>query len=173
MPKKNLPKKSQKIVMVSGGFDPIHPGHTRLFEGAKKLGSKLVVVINNDNWICRKKGHGFMSAEDRAEVISSFLYVDEVIISSHKRHLKSPKDMSVCRELLKLRPHVFVNGGDRNKRDAANPESSLHHEVALCKKLGIKMVYNVGRGGKIRSSSELLKKYIKKNLPRKFKAGKK
>ena len=70
--------------------------------------------------------------------------------------------MSVCRELLKLRPHIFANGGDRNRVDAKNPKSSLHHDIELCKKLGIKMIYNVGKGGKIRSSSELLKKYINK-----------
>src|SRR6185436_13734307 len=149
--------KPKKIVMVSGGFDPIHPGHTRLFRDAKKLGDRLVVVINNDHWIRAKKGHGFMSAKDRAEIISSFRDVDDVIISSHKKNSKGPKDMSVCRELLKLHPHIFANGGDRNKKDAKDPKSSLHHDIELCKKLGIRMVYNVGHGGKIRSSSELLK----------------
>ena len=162
MPQKSPQRKSQRIVMVSGGFDPIHPGHTRLFREAKKLGGRLVVVINNDHWIRAKKGHGFMSAKDRAEVISSFRDVDDVIISRHKRNANSPKAMSVCRELLKLRPHIFANGGDRNRVDAKNPKSSLHHDIELCKKLGIKMIYNVGKGGKIRSSSELLKKYINK-----------
>ncbi|MEK9182784.1 MAG: adenylyltransferase/cytidyltransferase family protein [Patescibacteria group bacterium] len=161
--KKQQRSKKHKVVMVSGGFDPIHPGHTRLFKEAKKLGDKLVVVINNDHWIRAKKGHGFMNAKDRAEVISSFRDVDVVMISNHKKYSRGPKDMSVCRELLKLRPHIFANGGDRNERDAENPKSSLHYDIALCKKLGIEMVYNVGKGGKIRSSSELLKEYIKKN----------
>ncbi|OGI65121.1 hypothetical protein A3A95_04345 [Candidatus Nomurabacteria bacterium RIFCSPLOWO2_01_FULL_39_18] len=158
--KKRGVSRNHKVVMVSGGFDPIHPGHTRLFKEAKKLGDKLVVVINNDHWIRKKKGHGFMGAEDRAEVIASFRHVDEVIISSHKRN---PKDMSICRELLKFRPHIFANGGDRNVKDAKDPKSSLNPEIELCKKLGIRRVFNVGKGGKIRSSSELLKEYVKKN----------
>jgi len=142
-----------KTVAVSGGFDPIHPGHIRYFEAAKKLGDELVVIINNDNWIKLKKGKGFMNAKDRAEIISAFKYVDKVIISKHK---KNTKDMSVCKELLKLRPDIFANGGDRK------PDGDPVPEVALCEKLGIKLVYNVGKGGKIRSSSELLKKYSKK-----------
>src|SRR5882724_9371653 len=103
----------KKIVMVSGGFDPIHPGHVRLFKEAKKLGDKLVVVINNDHWIRRKKGYGFMSAKDRAEVISAFRYADEVVISKHNKP-KSAKDMSVSRELALIKPDIFANGGDRN-----------------------------------------------------------
>lgn len=154
-------KKKEKIVMVSGGFDPIHPGHVRLFNEAKKLGDKLVVVINNDYWIKKKKGFGFMSAKDRAEVISAFRSVDRVVISSHK---KNPIDMSVSEELKKIRPHIFANGGDRNEKDAKNPHSYLYKDVELCKRLNIEMIFNVGRGGKIRSSSELLNNYTKKKI---------
>lgn len=160
MSKKNLAKKHKKVVMVSGGFDPIHPGHVRLFEEAKKLGDRLVVVINNDNWIHKKKGHGFMKAIDRAEVISAFRSVDDVIISEHK---KNPRDMSVSHELTKVKPDIFANGGDRNKKDAADPFSSLYKDIKTCEKLGIKIVYNVGKGGKIRSSSELLHEFYKKH----------
>lgn len=160
MKKKSALKKSQKVVMVSGGFDPIHPGHVRLFSEAKKLGDKLVVVINNDNWILAKKGTGFMSAKDRAEIISAFKHVDEVIISNHK---KNPKDMSVSKELKKIKPHIFANGGDRNEIDSQNPKSSLFKDIQMCKKLGIDIVYAIGKGGKIRSSSQLLKEYLNKN----------
>ena len=112
-----------------------------------------------------------MSAKDRAEVISSFRHVDGVIISKHKRN---PKDMSVCRELLKLKPNVFANGGDRNEKDAQNPKSYLYKDIKLCKKLGIEMFFNIGRGGKIRSSSALLKEYVKKNKSQRLKrSGKK
>jgi D-beta-D-heptose 7-phosphate kinase/D-beta-D-heptose 1-phosphate adenosyltransferase len=148
-----MKKKSGKVVMVSGGFDPIHPGHVRYFQAAKKLGNKLVVVINNDHWIKLKKGKGFMSASDRAEVIRAFKDVDEVVISNHK---KNTKDISVCKELTKIRPHIFANGGDRK------PDGDPVPEVMVCKKLGVQMVYNVGEGGKIRSSSELLKAYSSK-----------
>jgi len=147
--------------MVSGGFDPIHPGHVRLFKEAKKLGDKLVVYINNDNWIKSKKGHGFMKAKDRAEVIAAIKHVDKVVVSAHK---KNTKDMSVCKGILHIRPHIFANGGDRNEKDARNPKSSLYKDIQLCKKLGIEMVFNVGHGGKIRSSSDLLKAYVNKKI---------
>jgi len=149
--KKKIKIKKPKVVMVSGGFDPIHHGHIRYFQKAKKLGDKLVVIINNDNWIKLKKGHGFMSERDRAEIIRAIRDVDTVVISLHK---KNTKDMSVCKEILKIKPDIFANGGDRVARNIP--------EFKLCKELGIKMVFNVGHGGKVRSSSELLKEYSKR-----------
>ncbi len=150
--------KLKKLVMVSGGFDPIHIGHIRMFQEAKKLGDKLIVVINNDNWLKKKKGKEFMAEMDRKEIIEELKCVDEVIISGHP---KNPKDMSICRELIKIKPHIFANGGDRDEKDADDPKSSLYREKQIHKKFGIKMVFNVGSGGKVRSSSELLKKYSK------------
>ncbi len=149
---KSSSKKSQKIVMVSGGFDPVHPGHIRLFKDAKKLGDRLVVVINNDHWINLKKGMGFMSAEDRAEIISAFHYVDDVIISKHQ---ENTTDTSICEEIRELRPHIFANGGDRFADNIP--------EFQVCRELDIEMVFNVGHGGKIGSSSDLLKEHHKKH----------
>jgi len=155
--KKSLSKKAkikntqkEKVVMVSGGFDPIHHGHVRYFKDAKKLGDKLIVVINNDHWLRLKKGHEFIGAKERAEIIGAIRYVDQVIISSHK---KGTKDMSVCKELAKIKPHIFANGGDRFADNIP--------EFKLCNDLGIRMVFNVGHGGKVSSSSTLLKEYSK------------
>jgi D-beta-D-heptose 7-phosphate kinase/D-beta-D-heptose 1-phosphate adenosyltransferase len=145
----------KKILMVSGGFDPVHIGHVRLFDEAKKLGDHLVVYLNNDNWLRRKKGYVFMPERDRQEIIEAFKAVDEVVISSHG---KNTADMSVCAGLMKIKPHIFANGGDRDEKDASNPDSSLYQERLIHKKLGIEMVYNVGHGGKVRSSSELVRK---------------
>src|SRR3989339_1114460 len=102
MNKKSSPQKSKKVVMVSGGFDPVHIGHVRLFEEAKKLGDELVVVINNDNWLRQKKGYVFMPEHERKEIVEAFGAVDRVVLSSHK---KNTKDMSVCMELIRVRPH--------------------------------------------------------------------
>jgi len=147
--------------MVSGGFDPVHIGHVRLFNEAKRLGDELVVVINNDNWLKSKKGYVFMPELERKEIIEAFEAVDRVILSGHK---ENTKDMSVCMELIKVKPHIFANGGDRNEKDANDPNSSLYRERQIHKKLGIKMVYNVGYGGKVRSSSELVRQVRKKKI---------
>ncbi|MDP3726196.1 MAG: adenylyltransferase/cytidyltransferase family protein, partial [bacterium] len=63
-----MKNKKEKIVMVSGGWDPVHVGHVRLFQEAKKLGTKLIVVLNCDAWLIRKKGKAFMNQSERAEI---------------------------------------------------------------------------------------------------------
>ena len=143
--KKNLSKPT--IVAVSGGFDPVHIGHVRMFQGAKKLGDRLIVIVNCDEWLMRKKGKIFMNQDDRAEIIKAFAFVDDVYI------LESGRD-DVGEALEKIKPHIFANGGDR-KEEKDIPEADI------CRKLGIKTVFNVGMGGKIRSSSELLRAYNK------------
>lgn len=145
------------IVATSGGFDPIHVGHLRLLKEARALGDKLVVILNNDNWLRKKKGYAFMPQEERAAVLEALRYVDRVVITGHK---KNAKDMSVQKELAKIRPDIFANGGDRDKKDARNRSSSLNADQLLCQKLGIRMVFNVG-GNKAQSSSWLVEKVQK------------
>jgi cytidyltransferase-like protein len=144
-------RNKKKVVAVSGGFDPIHPGHIRMFKAAKALGDYLVVILNNDNWLKLKKGSVFMSEKERKEVIESIRWVDEVVISLHS---KNSKDISVNAELRQIKPDIFANGGDRKKVNIP--------EVATCNELGCKMVFNIGQGGKVQSSSWLLKSYYKK-----------
>lgn len=143
--KKALSKNKKIVAAISGGFDPIHIGHVRMIAEARALGDELVVIINNDNWLRMKKGYVFMPQEQRKEIIENIKGVDRVIITNHK---KGTTDMSVCEALKKLKPGIFVNGGDRMTTNTP--------EVALCKKLGIKMVWNVGNGGKVQSSSWLV-----------------
>ena len=68
-----------KIVVVSGGFDPIHSGHIEYFKSAKEYGEKLIVALNSDEWLERKKGKYFMPYQERSVIVSSISYVDEVI----------------------------------------------------------------------------------------------
>ena len=150
-----MKNKKKIVVAVSGGFDPVHFGHVRLFKEAKNLGDELVVILNNDNWFKVKEKPVFMPHKERKEIIEALECVDKVVISGHK---KNTKDISVSRELLKIKPHVFANGGDRKPEDVDIPSS----EYKVCKKLGIEIVFNVGKGGKIRSSSGLLREYSKK-----------
>lgn len=150
---KNKTKGKRKIVVaVSGGLDPLHIGHVRMFKEARKLGDVLVVILNNDNWLKQKKGYVFMPEKERKELIESLRWVDRVMLTGHKPH---PKDMSVCRELKKLKPDIFANGGDRVKTNIP--------EVAVCEEIGTKMVFNLGQGGKVQSSSWLLSKYLERN----------
>lgn len=140
----------KRVVAVSGGFDPLHVGHVRLFQKARKLGDRLVVILNNDNWLKDKKGFSFMPEKERVELLKSFPFVDKVVVTDHKPG-EYVVDRSVCRTLKKVRPHIFANGGDRK------PDGDPVPEVMLCKELGIKVVYNVGHGGKVQSSSWMIK----------------
>ena len=133
------------VVAVSGGMDPIHVGHIRMFQKAKSLGDELVVILNNDNWLKKKKGFVFMPEKERKEIIEALTSVDRVVLTGHK---KNPTDMSVCAELKKIKPDIFANGGDRTRKNIP--------EVAVCEEIGCKMVFGIGDGGKVQSSSWLL-----------------
>ena len=138
----------RKIVAISGGFDPIHIGHVRMFQEAKALGDELVVILNNDNWLAHKKGFSFMPEDERKEIIEAIAGVDRVVITDHA---PEDSDRSVCRALREIQPHIFANGGDRK------PDGDPVPEVGVCDEL-IEMVYNIGAGGKVQSSSWLIAK---------------
>jgi D-beta-D-heptose 7-phosphate kinase/D-beta-D-heptose 1-phosphate adenosyltransferase len=132
-----------KMVAVSGGFDPIHVGHVRMIREAAKLGEYVVVIANSDEWLKRKKGYAFMAFEERAEIISALEGVDSVIKANDA-------DDTVCETLIKLKPDIFANGGDR--------KSGNIPEYKLCDELGIEMVFGVGGNDKPQSSSWLVNK---------------
>ncbi len=125
-------------VVVSGYFDPLHVGHIEYLELAKELGTKLVVIVNNDYQCELKKGKSFMKEEDRLKIVKSLSIVDEAFLSIDR-------DRTVCNSLAAINPDIFANGGDRHVKEI--PES------IICKELGIKMID--GLGNKIRSSSDL------------------
>ena len=127
------------IVAVSGGFDPVHVGHVRMIQEAARHGD-VVVIANSDEWLMRKKGYVFMPFEERKEILLSFKGVTYVTKAEDE-------DDTVCDSLKGLLPDIFANGGDRKGDNVP--------EVALCKELGIDMLWNCG-GGKIQSSSELV-----------------
>jgi|TARA_R110002020_G_scaffold84472_8_gene209242 cytidyltransferase-like protein len=126
------------IVAVSGGFDPMHAGHVQLFELASKIG-KVVVILNSDDWLTRKKGKAWMEFKDRAYVLQSCRFVTGVVPVDDS-------DDTVCQALREMRPDFFANGGDR--------VSSNTPELFVCKKIGVEMLFNVG-GEKIYSSSDV------------------
>tara|TARA_A100001391_G_scaffold102453_1_gene68172 strand:- start:473 stop:892 length:420 start_codon:yes stop_codon:yes gene_type:complete len=126
-------------VMVSGGFDPIHIGHVRMIREAATVGN-VIVVINSDAWLRRKKGYVFMPWEQRAEIIEALAGVSAV-------HEVDDEDGTVCEALRRLRPTYFANGGDRFQSNTPEGE--------VCRELNIEMLFGVG-GGKIQSSSRLV-----------------
>lgn len=136
--------KEKKVVAVSGGFDPIHVGHLELFKEAKELGDELVVILNNDVWLRKKKGYAFMPQDQRKKIIKALKYVDRVVLTSHR---EDDLDMSVCMELEDISPDIFANGGDRKSDNVP--------EVYTCNNLDIELAWNIG-GEKAESSSELV-----------------
>jgi len=131
------------LVAVSGGFDPIHIGHIRLLQEARRLGY-LVVILNSDRFLTIKKGRAFMPFNERKRILESIKYVNRVVPCIDK-------DQTVCKTLEKIKPDIFANGGDRDGKNIP--------EIEVCEQNNIKMIFGVG-GNKIKSSSNLIKDAI-------------
>lgn len=124
-----------------------------MMQKAKELGDELVVILNNDHWLISKKGFVFMPQKERAEILKA-LGADRVYITKHR---PNDADRSVVKALKAVRPHLFINGGDRkNVRDIP--------EAAICEELSIEMVFNAG-GKKVQSSSWLVESVLKQKSP--------
>ncbi len=138
--------KKPVVVAVSGYFNPLHVGHLDMIRMAKKLGDKLVAIVNSDYQVGLKGSVPFMPERDRLKIIAALRDVDEVFLSIDK-------DKTVCKSLAKVKPNIFANGGDR-KSIGDVPE------YPICQKLKIQMVDGLGR--KIRASSKLIAEAAKK-----------
>lgn len=139
----------KSIAIISGGFDPIHVGHIELMLKAKNLADELFVIVNDDNFLIKKKGKPFMPFEERVQIVESIKYVNKAVKCIDK-------DQTVCQTLKCIISNssleenfLFCNGGDRT-----SGENTPEH--ALCLELGIEPVY--GLGDKIQSSSWLTDK---------------
>ena len=133
------------VVAISGYFDPIHVGHLEYINMAKKLGDKLVVIVNN-NYQCElKKGKPFMDEKDRVTIVSNLKNVDEVFLSIDNDRTVVETLKKISKNYSKEFELIFANGGDRKNYEI--PES------VICKKYDIKIID--GLGDKIRSSSDL------------------
>ena len=138
-----------KVILVSGGFDPIHSGHIKYLESAKSMGDYLIVALNSDDWLIRKKGKNFMSYEDRHSILINLCMTDDVISFEDD-------DIGSCIDALekvKMRfpddEIIFCNGGDRNKDNI--PEMKVKN---------VNFEFGVGGGEKINSSSKILNNFL-------------
>ena len=130
---------SNKTICVSGGFDPVHIGHLRMIQEAAEYG-QVIVIVNSDDWLMRKKGYIFMPFEERCEILRGFAATSETTFVDDT-------DETVCEALRRINPDYFANGGDRKTNNTP--------EMDVCEELGIEMLWGVG-GGKIQSSSTLV-----------------
>ena len=137
-----------KVVLVTGGFDPLHSGHIAYFKEAKKLGNKLIVGVNSDEWLARKKGRPFMSYDERVALIDEMEVVDQVIGFNDS-------DDSACQAIFyTLSIHgniqlIFANGGDRT--NTTTPEYATYGDHP-----NVDFAFGVGGEDKKNSSSWIL-----------------
>jgi len=137
-----------KIIVVSGGFDPIHSGHIEYFKSAKSLGDKLIVALNSDNWLEKKKGKFFMPFKEREVIVKSITYVDEVIGFEDDVKGSSINALEKVKLAYPNDEIYFANGGDRNKKNI--PEMKVSN---------INFIFSVGGDNKKNSSSWILKNW--------------
>ena len=137
------------VVLVTGGFDPLHSGHLAYFKAAKSLGDKLIVGLNSDEWLTRKKGKPFMPFHERIEIIRGLSVVDEVISFDDS-------DDTACGAIYKTLATksgsqiIFANGGDRT--DETRPEMQIYGDTHY-----VRFVFGVGGEDKKNPSSWILK----------------
>jgi len=135
------------ISIVSGYFNPLHIGHLRMMEAARKLGDRLLVIVNNDKQQLLKKGHIIMPVHERLEIVQALRLVDEALPAEDE-------DSTVKLTLISLRMRfprerlIFANGGDRS-------EVKRVAEAAVCESLDIELMLGVGGVEKADSSSRI------------------
>ena len=141
----------KRIVLITGGFDPLHSGHIAYIKAARELGDSLIVGVNSDEWLRRKKGQEFMPWEERATIIAALHNVDRVINFDDSDN--SAKDaIRKVREIYPQAQIIFANGGDRTKENI--PEMDLLEEM-----LYLDFVFGVGGEDKKNSSSWILQEW--------------
>ncbi len=127
--------KAYDIVVVSGGFDPLHKGHVRLFNEAKRLGHKLICGLNSDAWVVKKNGQVVLNFGERAEIISSFRSIDEVISFNDSDN----SAINLLTRIQSLYPECsicFANGGEMEEKNTP--------ETGFCRAYNIDMLWNIG-----------------------------
>ena len=137
-----------KIIIVSGGFDPIHSGHIDYLKSAKKNGDRLIVALNSDDWLIKKKSKFFMPFSERKIILENISCVDEVIDFADDDKGSAINAIKKIKNLYPNEQIVFANGGDRNKTNI--PEMVIED---------VEFIFSVGGDNKANSSSWILKNW--------------
>ena len=137
-----------KVVLVTGGFDPLHSGHIAYFKAARELGDHLVVGVNSDDWLTRKKGRPFMPFEERCAIIKELECVDEVLGFNDTDDTANHAIFQVLSTKGSRTKVIFANGGDRTRKNI--PEMAF---------TDVEFVFGVGGEDKKNSSSWILKEW--------------
>ena len=138
-----------KVVIITGGFDPLHSGHIAYINEAKKLGDILIVGANSDEWLVRKKGKYFLPLTERKIILQSIKNVD-VVIDFNDEDNSAKNAIEVVREMYPSDKIIFANGGDRTKTNI--PEMDVDDN-------NIEFVFGVGGIDKKNSSSWILNRW--------------
>jgi D-beta-D-heptose 7-phosphate kinase/D-beta-D-heptose 1-phosphate adenosyltransferase len=147
-----------KVVLVTGGFDPLHSGHIAYFKEAKKLGDMLIVGVNSDEWLTRKKGQPFMNINERIAIVKSLAVVDAVIVFDDKDG-SACEAIKYCLDLYSNSQIIFANGGDRTNSNI--PEMSIESDR-------LSFVFGLGGEHKMNSSSKILTEWKTPKTERKW-----
>jgi cytidyltransferase-like protein len=139
----------KSIVLITGGFDPLHSGHIAYFKAAKKLGDILVVGVNSDTWLTRKKGSPFMPYKERAEIVRNIVGVD-FVIDFDDSDGSAKNALWMVRQSYPQDKIIFANGGDRTHVNI--PEMDIDDN-------NIQFVFGVGGFDKANSSSWILQEW--------------
>ncbi len=139
--------KNYDIVILSGGFDPPHVGHVRMIMDAAERGEKVIVGVNSDNWLTRKKGYVFMRFEERVELVQSVKGVYEAVGFNDDDNTASDLIEKVREQYPDLKI-AFGNGGDRIRENTP--------EMKTCLKEQVDMIWQIGGEDKVQSSSKLV-----------------
>ena len=144
----------KRVVLVTGGFDPLHSGHLAYFKAAKALGDTLVVGINSDSWLKRKKGRSFYTWNERFQLIKNLEMVDYVIEfnDDENNSINAIKQSTQTFPGAKI---IFANGGDRTAENI--PEMGLLDDIRY--KDNLEFVFSVGGDNKMNSSSWILEEW--------------
>ena len=138
--------------IVSGGFDPLHLGHLKMFKDASEIGKEVIVLVNSDDWLTRKKGKPFMPGDQRVEIIQELKCVHRAILQTDDTDDSSTsaiRNFAIAHANSSI---VFCNGGDRSSTKKIREED-------ICRQYDIDMKFGIGGNHKIASSSELIKDF--------------